>query len=55
MREKVSAKRYNLRPGDRIGRMRVATVRPKDVTFTIDDFGTERQETLSLRKQEETP
>jgi hypothetical protein len=55
MREKISAKRYKLRPGDRIGRIRVSSVRPKDVTFTIDDFGTERQETLSLRKQEDTP
>lgn len=53
MREKVGGKKYNLRPGDRLGRMRVTTVRPKDVTFAIDDFGTERQETVSLRKQEE--
>lgn len=53
MREKVGNRKYNLRPGDRLGRMRVSTVGPKDVTFTIDDFGTERQETVSLRKQEE--
>lgn len=55
MREKVSSKRHNLRQGDRIGRIRVASIRPKDVTFTIDDFGTDRQETLTLRKQEDTP
>lgn len=54
MREKVGTRKYNLRPGDRLGRMRVTTVRPKDVVFTIDDFGTERQETVSLKKQEET-
>lgn len=53
MREKITNKKYNLRPGDRLGRMRVASVRPKDVTFTIDDFGTERQQSVSLRKQEE--
>jgi hypothetical protein len=53
MREKVTNKKYNLRPGDRLGRMRVAGVRPKDVTFSIDDFGTERQETVSLRKGED--
>ncbi len=53
MREKVGNRKYNLRPGDRLGRMRLTSVRPKDVTFTIDDFGTERQETVSLRKQEE--
>jgi len=53
MREKVGGKKFNLRTGDRLGRIQVAGVRPKDVTFTIDDFGTERQETMSLRKQEE--
>ena len=53
MREKIGNRKYNLRPGDRLGRMRVSGVRPKDVTFTIDDFGTERQETVSLRKQED--
>jgi hypothetical protein len=31
----------------------VAQIRPKDVVFTIEDFGFERQETLSLRKQED--
>ncbi len=55
MREKIGGKKYNLRPGDRLGRMRVSTIRPKDVTFAIDDFGAERQETVSLRKVEETP
>jgi hypothetical protein len=55
LREKIGGKRYNLRQGDRIGRIRVSGIRPKDVTFSIDDFGTERQQTVSLRKQEETP
>ena len=36
-----------------IGRLRVTQIRPKDVVFTIQDFGYERQETLSLRKQED--
>jgi hypothetical protein len=53
MREKIGTRKYNLRPGDRLGRLKVSSVRPKDVTFSIDDFGTERQETVSLRKQEE--
>ena len=52
LRERVTNKRYSVRVGDRLGRLRISDVRPKDVTFTIDDFGTERQETLSLRKQE---
>lgn len=53
LRDKQSGKRYKLRVGDQIGRMRVAQIRPKDVVFTIEDFGFERQETLSLRKQED--
>ena len=53
MREKIGNRKYNLRTGDRLGRMRVTAVQPKDVSFTIDDFGTERQETVSLRKQED--
>ncbi len=53
MREKIGGKKHSLRPGDRLGRIRLSTVRPKDVTFAVDDFGSERQETVSLRKQEE--
>lgn len=53
MREKVGGRKYSLRPGDRLGRTRLTSVGPKDATFTIDDFGTERQETVSLRKQED--
>lgn len=53
LREKTSGKRHKLRAGDQIGRLRVSQVRSKDVVFTISDFGYERQETLSLRKQED--
>lgn len=52
LHDRVNGKRYTVREGDRLGRMRIASIRPKDVTFTIDDYGTERQETLSLRKLE---
>jgi hypothetical protein len=56
LREKVAQKRYKLRVGDQVGRARVVQIRPRDAVFTISDFGFERQETLSLRKQEvETP
>jgi hypothetical protein len=50
LRERVSGKRYNVHAGDRIGRLRVAGIRERDVDFIVDDFGTERRETLSLRK-----
>jgi hypothetical protein len=53
LREKTSGKRYKLRQGEQVGRLRVTQVRSKDVVFTIQDFGYERQETLSLRKQED--
>lgn len=53
LREKTTGKRYKLRQGEQIGRLRVTQVRSKDVVFTIQDFGFERQETLSLRKQED--
>jgi type II secretory pathway pseudopilin PulG len=56
LREKATAKRHKLRVGDQLGRARLVQIRPRDVVFTIRDFGFERQETLSLRKQEvETP
>ena len=38
-----------------IGRLRVTQIRPREVVFTIQEFGFERQQTLSLAKQEETP
>jgi hypothetical protein len=56
VRDRVTGKRYNIRRGERLGRMRVVDVQAKDVTFAIDDYGTERRETLTLRKQEgDTP
>jgi hypothetical protein len=56
LREKVSSKRHKLRVGDQVGRARLVQIKPRDAVFTIQDFGYERQETLSLRKQEvETP
>ena len=56
LREKASSKRHKMRVGDQLGRSRLTQIRPRDAVFMIQDFGFERQETLSLRKQEvETP
>jgi len=52
LRDRLNGKRYTVREGERLGRMRIASIRVKDVTFAIDDYGTERQETLSIRKPE---
>jgi hypothetical protein len=54
LREKVGAKRHKMRAGDRLGRLRLVQIRPRDAVFMIQDLGHERQETLSLRKQEDT-
>jgi type II secretory pathway pseudopilin PulG len=56
LREKVSSKRHKMRVGDQLSRARLVQIRPRDAVFMIQDFGFERQETLSLRKQEvDTP
>jgi hypothetical protein len=52
-REKGDGKRHKLRAGDQVGRSRVVQIRDRDVVFMIEDFGFERQDTLSLRKQED--
>ena len=56
LREKATLKRHKLRVGEQVGRARLVQIRPRDAVFRVQDFGFERQETLSLRKQEvETP
>ncbi len=46
---------YRVKTGDIVGRLKVTQIRPREVVFTVQEFGFERQETLSLTKQEETP
>jgi hypothetical protein len=46
---------YHVKTGDIIGRLKVTQIRPREIVFTVQEFGFERQETLSLAKQEETP
>ena len=53
LREKVSSKRHKMRVGDQLSRAKLVQIRARDAVFTIQDFGFERQETLSLRKQED--
>ena len=50
-----STKRYNVSPGDRIGRLLVASVQATDVVLRMNDFGTVREQTYSLRKTEDAP
>lgn len=39
---------YRVKEGQQLGRMRVARIGPKSVTFTIEEFGYSRQETLTI-------
>ncbi len=56
LRDRTNDRRFKLRVGDQMGRLKVAQIRQKDVVFIVEDFGFERQETLSLTKrEEETP
>jgi hypothetical protein len=56
LRDITTSRRYRARVGDVIGRLRVTQIRPREVVFTIQEFGFERQQSLTLTKpQEETP
>jgi hypothetical protein len=48
MRDVSTQEQYRVRPGQLLGRMRVAAISPKSVTFTIEEYGFSRQETLAL-------
>lgn len=54
-RETGNNQRYLVRPGDRIGRLQVVSVGARDVILRMNDFGTVREQTYSLRKEDETP
>ena len=48
MRDVSSKDQYRVKVGQTLGRMRVAQIHPKSVTFTIDEFGYSRQDVLTL-------
>ena len=48
MRDVSTKDQYSVRVGQTLGRMRVAQIHPKSVTFTIDEFGYSRQDVLTL-------
>ena len=55
MRDITNNKIYRVKSGDIVGRLRVTTIRPREIVFTVQEFGFERQETLQLAKREVTP
>ncbi|MCU0648400.1 MAG: hypothetical protein MUF00_10425, partial [Gemmatimonadaceae bacterium] len=48
LRDVTTKEQYRMRPGMQLGRMRVATIRPRAIVFTIEEFGFNRQESLVL-------
>ena len=48
MRDVATNAQYRVNPGQAIGRMRVAQIKPRVVIFTIDEFGLSRQDSLFL-------
>jgi hypothetical protein len=55
LRDITNGKRYRVKTGEVVGRLKITQIRPREVVFTVQEFGFERQETLSLAKQEERP
>jgi hypothetical protein len=48
LRDVATNASYRVSPGSTLGRMRVSAIRQKTVLFTIDEFGTTRQDSLVL-------
>ena len=48
LRDVSSREQYRVRVGQQIGRMRVARITQKSVTFTIEEFGFSRQQELAI-------
>ncbi len=48
LRDLTSKEQYRVKVGQTLGRMRVAAIQPRSVTFTIQEFGLSRQEILTM-------
>ena len=48
LRDVTSKEQYRVKVGQQIGRMRVARITQKSVTFTIEEFGYSRQQELAM-------
>jgi hypothetical protein len=48
LRDMGTKEQYRVRVGESLGRMRVTRINPRSITFTIEEFGFSRQETLAL-------
>ena len=53
LRDTTVNKRYTVRVGDELGRLRVVEINPDEVMIMIEEFGVERQTALRLRRRRE--
>ncbi len=53
LRDTTVGKRYTVRVGDELGRLRITAIRPDEVLVMIEEFGVERQSSLRLRRRQE--
>ncbi len=53
LREETGTRRWRVKVGDHVGTATVTLITQRNVTFSVQDFGFERQETLSLRNKPE--
>jgi len=47
-RDRQTKEQYRARVGQQLGRMRVASIEPRRVVFSIDEFGVSRQEGIAM-------
>jgi hypothetical protein len=53
MRDMTTKEQYRVKVGQQLGRMRVTQIHPKSVTFTTEEIGFSRQQTLALNDSKE--
>jgi hypothetical protein len=51
LRDLNTKEQYRVKVGQPLGRMRVARISPKSITFTVEEFGFSRQEVITLGDQ----
>ncbi len=53
LRDTTESLRYAVRVGDQLGRLRVTTIREREVVLAYEEFGRELQDTLKLGRTQE--
>ncbi len=53
LRDTTVNRRYTVRVGDEVGRLRIADIREREVVILYEEFGEQRQQVLRLRRTQE--